>query len=61
MFKPQFFHRSAVSLSKFHNLLVSQFPQLYNEDKSGRCLLQLFADQMNKHMHKALRTGPGAL
>lgn len=44
MFKPQFFHRSAVSLSKFHNLLVSQFLHLYNEGKSGSCLLQLFAD-----------------
>lgn len=60
MFKPQFFHKSAVSLSKLHNLLVSQFPQLYNEGNGGSCLLQLFEDQMNEYTYKALRMGPGA-
>lgn len=31
MFKPQFFHKLAVTLSKFHNLLVPRFPHLYNK------------------------------
>lgn len=44
MLRPQFFHKSAVSLSKFHNLPVSQFPQLYNEGDSGSCLLRLSED-----------------